>query len=429
MSTRPRSFAALAVGILALGGALLPALPAAADPAVCATIGGTWDAGTTTCTVTGAGAVDTTGGNVQLVGDLVVSGTGSLAVAGVWNFRVSGTTTVAGTLSLNAGGMEAQGGATVTGNGQLTINTASFAGGITVNGPGAVASGGTAGNVVVLDGTFNVTSTTTGTITNSDIVNSSSSITGVITNLAGTFTSTGTINNAVIVNGGTFAIQSFALGAVTVNGGTLTNTGFGNISGTTTVAAGATFTNSATAGAVSNAGTFTNTAAGASGAVTNTGTGSLVNDGAITGGVTHSSTGTFTGSGTTTPAYPQTVAFSSAAPVAPAAGDTYAVTLTSSAVGTTPTLTAGPAGVCSVAGTTVTFLADGACTVTVDRAATGNFASASASQTIAVGAVPGGGAVLPATGGTTGPELLVGLGLVLVGGGILLMRRLQAVRS
>ena len=307
---------------------------------------------------------------------------------------------------------------------------------VEVNGPTAsftLGFAGAGGPVVVTDGTFTNGGTVSSSITNADTVINNGSVGGAVVSNGGTFTNgLGTLNAGLTVNGGSFVNNANILAPVTVNGGSFTNNAnFAQVTGLLTIAAGATAANGpGTLAAVSNAGTFTNNAGGTSGAVTNTGSGSLVNDGTITGGVTHSSTGTFTGTGTTTPAYPQTVAFSSVAPSGPAVGSTYTVTLASS-VGTTPALSVGPAGVCSLAGTTVTFLTDGTCTVTAARAANGNFAPASGSQTIAIGAAAAGGgaAALPATGLETGPTLLAGFGILVLGGLILLVRRAQAVRS
>lgn len=386
MSARPRLLLAAAAALLALGAAVLPALPAAADPAVCAGMSGAWDAGTTTCTVSAAGVADTSAG-LTLSGNLVIAPAGSVAVSGPFQLIVTGAVEVEGALTRLGGGIDARGGLTITGNGQMTFTGFVVAGALTIDGPGAVLTGsGSAGSIIVLDGTFDLNSTTTGPITNYDTVTASSSVTDPVRNVAGTFTSTGTLNAAVVVDGGTFDNRSWVLAALTVNGGSATNSGFGNVTGTTAIAAGASVTNTATLATVQNAGIFTNAAGATSGAVTNTGSGSLVNDGTINGGVTHTSTGAFTGSGTTIPAYPQALSFATAAPTAAVVGGSSAPALSVTGPGNATTLSA--SGDCSFAGPMLTYDAIGSCTLTGTRVASGNFALATVTQTFAIAGQP-----------------------------------------
>lgn len=431
MSARPRSVAAaLAALAVAVGLAVIPALPASADVVECASLGGTWDDPTTTCTISTAQSV----AGSDLTGNLVIAAGGSLTKTGNTGDSVSGTITIAGTLTVAAGSLG--GNTTVVGSGTLAVQSGTnYSGTVEVNGPTAqftLGFAGAGGPVVVTDGTFTNGGTVSSSITNADTVINNGSVGGAVVSNGGTFTNVlGTLNASLTVNGGSFVNNANILAPVTVNGGSFSNNAnFAQVTGVLTIAAGATAANGpGSLAAVSNAGTFTNNTGGTTGAVTNTGSGSLVNDGTITGGVTHPSTGTFTGTGTTTPRYAQTVVFSSTAPTNPPVGSTYTVTLATS-VGTTPSLAAGPAGVCSIAGATVTFLGDGTCTVTAARAADGNFAIASGPQSIAIGATAGGGAAtLPATGFETGSTLLVGFGILALGGLVLLMRRAKAVRS
>jgi fibronectin-binding autotransporter adhesin len=299
------------------------------------------------------------------------------------------------------------------------------------------------GNVVV--GPFGATFNGPGplTVTGNLIIQGSTTINDIPVVVGGTTTIEGPSGGLTIAAAGTFdGSITTVLGSLD-NAGTITGdvthnapgghfaSNSGTIHGTFASSVGAATNSGVVDGAASvSGGTLTNSSTGSITTVGVSGTGSLVNDGTISaGGVTFAGTGTFTGSGTTVPAYPQTVAFSSAAPSAPGLGSTYLTSITTSSVGTAATLVAGPVGVCSIAVDTVTFDGIGTCTITAARPANGNFAAATASQSVVVPAAGGGGGALPATGAVGGPELLVGAGLLVLGGGILLMRRLQAVRS
>ena len=356
MSAPRRSLpAALAALALAAGLATVPALPAAADESQCFAIGGVWSDPTCTLATTQTLALPA---GALLIGDLVIPAGVTITKTGAGTLTINGSAGVAGSLIISDGQITVST-LQVTGSGSLLIDgTGGYSsGGTVVDGAGAsvtLAGGnGLGSDVQVIAGTLTVAAgeTLSGNVTNAGTTVIGGGVTGTVTQTAGTLTNTsGTINGAVTITGGTLTNDANIMSAVTLSGGTLANTG-------------------------PNGRVYSSVAV--------SGTGVLVNDGTIDTGVTFSGTGNFTGAGTTTPRFAQTSVFSSAAPTAAVIGGTYVPTVAAS-VGTTTTFGASPAGVCTIAGGTVTFTGIGSCTVTASRAQNGNFAAVAATQTFAV---------------------------------------------
>ncbi|BDA58707.1 putative Ig domain-containing protein [Shewanella xiamenensis] len=215
----------------------------------------------------------------------------------------------------------------------------------------------------------------------------SSSTTGVCTvsGVALTFVSAGTCtidadqagNSAT--NAATTVTQSFTVNAVVPDAPTIGTATAGDAEATVTFTAPA-----STGGASILAGGYTVTAS--PGGATGTGSGSPVTVTGLTNGVSYTFTVTATNSAGTgaasaasnsiTPASPQTITFNN--PGAQTFGTTPTLTASSSAGGGyVVTFTSSTPGVCTVSGTTLTFVTAGTCTINANQAGDAAYLAAS----------------------------------------------------
>ncbi|MCR4533930.1 putative Ig domain-containing protein [Shewanella xiamenensis] len=241
----------------------------------------------------------------------------------------------------------------------------------------------------------------------------SSSTTGVCTvsGVALTFVSAGTCtidadqagNSAT--NAATTVTQSFTVNAVVPDAPTIGTATAGDAEATVTFTAPA-----STGGASILAGGYTVTAS--PGGATGTGSGSPVTVTGLTNGVSYTFTVTATNSAGTgaasaasnsiTPASPQTITFNN--PGAQTFGTTPTLTASSSAGGGyVVTFTSSTPGVCTVSGTTLTFVTAGTCTINANQAGDSSYLAApQVSRSFAVSAiVPGAPTTIVATAGDT----------------------------
>jgi hypothetical protein len=85
----------------------------------------------------------------------------------------------------------------------------------------------------------------------------------------------------------------------------------------------------------------------------------------------------------------QAITFASTPPTAPIVGDTYTVAATGGGSGQPVTFSTGSATICTVTGTTVTFIAAGSCVIDADQDGDANYTPApQATQTVPVAAAP-----------------------------------------
>ncbi|ODR85069.1 putative Ig domain-containing protein [Shewanella xiamenensis] len=241
----------------------------------------------------------------------------------------------------------------------------------------------------------------------------SSSTTGVCTvsGVALTFVSAGTCtidadqagNSAT--NAATTVTQSFTVNAVVPDAPTIGTATAGDAEATVTFTAPA-----STGGASILAGGYTVTAS--PGGATGTGSGSPVTVTGLTNGASYTFTVTATNSAGTgaasgasnsiTPAAPQTITFNN--PGAQTFGTTPTLTASSSAGGGyVVTFTSSTPGVCTVSGTTLTFVTAGTCTINANQAGDSSYLAApQVSRSFAVSAiVPGAPTTIVATAGDT----------------------------
>ncbi|MFB2669977.1 putative Ig domain-containing protein [Shewanella xiamenensis] len=241
----------------------------------------------------------------------------------------------------------------------------------------------------------------------------SSSTTGVCTvsGVALTFVSAGTCtidadqagNSAT--NAANTVTQSFTVNAVVPDAPTIGTATAGDAEATVTFTAPA-----STGGASILAGGYTVTAS--PGGATGTGSGSPVTVTGLTNGVSYTFTVTATNSAGTgaasaasnsiTPASPQTITFNN--PGAQTFGTTPTLTASSSAGGGyVVTFTSSTPGVCTVSGTTLTFVTAGTCTINANQAGDSSYLAApQVSRSFAVSAiVPGAPTTIVATAGDT----------------------------
>jgi len=200
-----------------------------ADGTSCTTLGGTWDSGTLTCTLSGTfalGPSDTLNivSGVTLIVDGTITSSGAITNDGTITNSPTGTITTSGTLT-NTGIISNSG--TVTNDPTGTIDNSgtienTFTGIITSS--GKIDSSGTIDNcglitvsgfAVVNSGTINnsdtgtitdsIGITNTGTVTNQGVVTESGTVIntgGKFINFAGTFANTGTFNTGTFVECG-----------------------------------------------------------------------------------------------------------------------------------------------------------------------------------------------------------------------------------
>ncbi|UWH41925.1 tandem-95 repeat protein [Shewanella xiamenensis] len=241
----------------------------------------------------------------------------------------------------------------------------------------------------------------------------SSSTTGVCTvsGVALTFVSAGTCtidadqagNSAT--NAATTVTQSFTVNAVVPDAPTIGTATAGDAEATVTFTAPA-----STGGASILAGGYTVTAS--PGGATGTGSGSPVTVTGLTNGASYTFTVTATNSAGTgaasgasnsiTPAAPQTITFNN--PGAQTFGTTPTLTASSSAGGGyVVTFTSSTPGVCTVSGTTLTFVTAGTCTINANQAGDSSYLAApQVSRSFAVSAiVPSAPTTIVATAGDT----------------------------
>ena len=241
----------------------------------------------------------------------------------------------------------------------------------------------------------------------------SSSTTGVCTvsGVALTFVSAGTCTidadqaGNSSTNAATTVTQSFTVNAVVPDAPTIGTATAGDAEATVTFTAPA-----STGGASILAGGYTVTAS--PGGATGTGSGSPVTVTGLTNGVSYTFTVTATNSAGTgaasaasnsiTPASPQTITFNN--PGAQTFGTTPTLTASSSAGGGyVVTFTSSTPGVCTVSGTTLTFVTAGTCTINANQAGDSSYLAApQVSRSFAVSAiVPGAPTTIVATAGDT----------------------------
>ncbi|MEA2884599.1 MAG: fibronectin-binding autotransporter adhesin [Bradyrhizobium sp.] len=239
--------------------------------------------------------------------------TGAVGISGGTlnnNAIITGTVANAATFNNNPGG-------TVSGMLTNTAGTTSNAG--QLNG-GASVSGGTltnnnliTGAVGISGGTVNNNAIITGTVANAGTFNNNvnGTVSGQLTNTAGTTTNAGQLNGGASVGGGTLTNNNLISGAVGISGGGVNNSAI--ITGT--VANAAAFNNNAggtvsgqltnTAGTTTNAGQLNGGATVSGGTLTTTGTisggltsSATVNAAGVVNGPIANNAGTFTTTGT-----------------------------------------------------------------------------------------------------------------------------------
>ena len=266
-------------------------------------------AGTTTNAGQLNGGATVTGGTLTndnlISGTVTISGTGTVAN----NLTITGAVDNAATFNNNAfgtvSGLLTNSAGTTTNAGQLNGGAAVSAGSLTNNNlvSGTVAISGT--------GTVANNLTITGAVDNAATFNNNAfgTVSGLLTNSAGTTTNAGQLNGGATVTGGTLTTTGSISGGLTnsatvnANGGSIdgaiANIGTFNVGGTVT--SNSTFGNSAVAARLLvNTGAYTIT-----GMLTNSGTnasgGILVTNGATlnaNGGITNNAGGTIVNNGT-----------------------------------------------------------------------------------------------------------------------------------
>jgi autotransporter-associated beta strand protein len=251
--------------------------------------------GAGTLALTGAGSVASSSGVVDnATFDISATGSG----ASIKTLSGSGIVALgAKTLTLTnasgnfTGAIGGAGGFTLAGGAEMLSGSNTYTGPTTISGGTlTIAAGGGITSNVTNAATFNNSGAVAGSVGNSGTFtnNAGGTVSGQLTNTAGTTTNAGQLNGGATVSGGTLTNNNLISGAVGISGGTLNN----NAAITGTVASAATFNNNA-GGTVS--GQLTNTA----GTTTNAGHlngganvtgGTLTTTGVISGGLTNSAT-------------------------------------------------------------------------------------------------------------------------------------------
>ena len=264
---------------------------------------GTWT-GDVTSNANGLTNSGTWVGNVIAnTGTLINNGiwTGTISNGGTFHNNVGGT--VSGLLTNTAGsttnGGQLNGGATVTGG--TLYNYHFIAGPVNISGTGTVENEGSIAGAVTNAATFNNDRTITGTVTNAATFNNNAfgTVSGLLTNTAGTTTNDGQLNGGATVTGGTLINNNLIAGAVDISDtGTVNN--YATITGAVTNA-GAFYNNAGgtVSGLLTNTAGTTNNAGQLNGGATVTG-GTLYSDNLIAGAVNISGTGGVTNGGTIT---------------------------------------------------------------------------------------------------------------------------------
>lgn len=225
---------------------------------------------------TSGGIVDTNGNNATFVS--TVSGAGSLTKTGTGTLTLSGNNTYSGGTAIDGGTLQIGNGGTtgsitgnVTDNATLAFNRSdavtfggliSGSGGVNQIGSGTTTLTGSStytGATVIAAGTLVLASAAsiTSNVTNAAIFQNSGTITGIVSN-ANTFdnNAAGTVSGRLTNTAGTTTSAGALNGGVTVSGGTFTQTG-GSVSGGLSNAATANANGGAINGAITNfAGTF-----------------------------------------------------------------------------------------------------------------------------------------------------------------------------
>jgi autotransporter-associated beta strand protein len=230
----------------------------------------------------------TTGGTLSLSGAGSISSSSGVIANGAFNISgVSGAGTSiktlsgagsvllgASTLTLTdasgnfAGVIGGGGGVTLQGGTETLSSSNTYTGATTISGGTlTVAAGGGITSNVTNAATFNNSGAVAGNVGNSGAFanNSGGTVSGQLTNTAGTTTNAGQLNGGASVSGGTLTNNNLIAGAVGISGGAVNN-------------------NATISGTVANAATFNNNAGGTvSGQVTNT-AGTTTNAGQLNGG-------------------------------------------------------------------------------------------------------------------------------------------------
>lgn len=362
------------------------------------------------------------------IGTATVVGSGQVAVAFTAPVNNGGQTITGYTVTSNPGGITAGGNGFTTSPITVTGLTNGTAYTFTVTATNGIGTGtaSAASNSVTPKGdqtitfaqpsnyNFGATPTLTATSDSGLTVSFTSSTPGVCTITTGgalTFVSAGTCtidadqagNSAT--NAATTVTQSFIVNAIVPGAPTIGTATAGNTEATVTFTAPA-----STGGAAILAGGYTVTAS--PGGATGTGSSSPITVTGLTNGVSYTFTVTATNSAGTgaasaasnsiTPASPQTITFND--PGAQTFGTTPTLTATSSAGGGyVVTFTSSTPGVCTVSGTTLTFMAAGTCTINANQAGDSSFLpAAQVSRSFTVNAaVPGAPTIGTAVAGDT----------------------------
>ena len=219
--------------------------------------------------VTNAGTINASGGVIN--GAIANNAGGMFSVTGTVTSDNTFTNAQSATLAIGTGGAYTLQGL-LTNSGAVTVASGATldasAGGVTNDAGGTITNSGVwAGNVVSNAGTINNNLTWTGTVSNAGTFNNNAggTVSGQLTNTAGTTTNAGQLNGGASVAGGTLTNNNLISGAVGISGGAVNN-------------------NATITGTVTNAATFNNNAGGTvSGQLTNT-AGTTTNAGQLNGG-------------------------------------------------------------------------------------------------------------------------------------------------
>ena len=255
-------------------------------------------------TNTYTGATTITGGKLALTGAGSIASSSGVADNGI--FDISGTTSGAsiktlsgsGSVALGAqtltltnastafsGAIGGSGGVTLTGGTETLSGTNTYTGATTINGGTlTITAGGSITSNVTNNATFNNSGTVTGNLTNTGTANNNLTITGAVNNAATFNNNAGATVSGLLTNtAGTTTNAGQLNGGANVTGGVVTNTDL--ISGSVAISGTGQVNNNLTiTGTVNNAATFNNNAgATVSGLLTNT-AGTTTNAGQLNGG-------------------------------------------------------------------------------------------------------------------------------------------------